>query len=261
MQLERPLVVFDLETTGTDRAGDRIVEFGAVCLLPDGARRTHAVRVNPGRPIPPSATRVHGISDADVAGCPPFTEVAPGILALFEGADIGGFNVLDFDLPLLAAEMARAGLAFPPAGARVLDAKVLYHLKERRTLADAVRFYCGRELADAHAALADAEASAAVLLAQVERYPDLPRDAAGLAALCSAPPPGYVDRGRRFAWRDGVAVCDFGAKHKGRPLAEIVAKDASFLDWMLRADFPEETKFVVREALAGRLPLPPAAED
>jgi len=258
MQLQRPLVVFDLETTGTDRASDRILEFGAVILQPDGTRRTHALRIHPGRPIPPESTRVHHIRDEDVAGCPPFAAVAHELLALFEGADIGGYNVLDFDLPLLAAEFARCKLAFPPPGAQVIDSKVIYFLRERRTLADAVRFYCGRELQDAHAALADAQASADVLLAQVAHYPDLPRTPEGLAAFCSTPPAGYVDRGRKFAWRNGVAVCDFGTKHRGRPLQDIVATDASFLNWILGADFPEHTKLVVREALAGRLPVPPA---
>ncbi len=258
MQLQRPLVVFDLETTGTDRTQDRIVEFGAVRLLPDGSRRTHAQRVNPGRPIPPGATRVHGITDADVAQSPPFAQVAPELLALFEGADIGGFNVVDFDLPLLATEMGRCGLRFPPEGAQVVDAKILFHLRETRTLGDAVRFYCGRGHEEAHAALADAVASADVLLAQVERYADLPRHVEGLAAVCATPAPGYVDRGRKFAWREGVAVCDFGNKHRGRTLEELVASDPGYLKWILNGDFSEHTKFVVREALAGRLPVMPA---
>lgn len=258
MQLLRPLVVFDLETTGVDRVNDRIVEFGAVRLAPDGSRVTHAQRVNPGRPIPADATRIHGISDADVAHSPPFGQVARELLGLFEGADIGGFNVIDFDVPLLAAEMGRCGLRFPPEDARVVDAKTIFFLKETRSLVDAVRFYCGRAHDGAHAALADASASADVLLAQVERYADLPRAIDGLATVCSTPPPGYVDRGRRFAWRNGAAVCDFGNKHKGRALKDIVANDPSYLNWILTGDFPEHTKFVVREALAGRLPALPA---
>jgi DNA polymerase-3 subunit epsilon len=256
MELARPLVVFDLETTGLDRASDRIVEFGSIKLHPDGNRQPFVLRINPERPIPAEATRVHGIRDEDVAESPKFARVAPDLLGFFSGADIGGFNVLDFDIPILAAEMMRAGHAFPPAGTNVVDAKSIFFLKETRTLVDAVRLYCGRPHDDAHGALADAAASADVLVAQLARYSDLPRTIEELAHLCNAPPPGFADRGRKFAWRNGVAVCDFGNKHKGRALQDIAQLDPGYLTWMLGGDFHEHTKFVVREALAGRLPVP-----
>ena len=260
MDLQRPLVVFDLETTGTDKVDDRIVEFGAVKLHPDGVREQLVRRINPGRAIPVGATRIHGIRDVDVADCPTFAQVAEEVLGFFEGSDIGGFNVLDFDVPLLAAEMTRAGHQFPLSGARIVDGKTIFFLKERRTLSDAVRMYCGREHAGAHGAMADAAAAADVIFAQVERYPDLPREVDGLASLCSTPPAGYADRGRKFAWRDGIVVCAFGNKHKGRTLRAIVEQDRSYLQWILSNDFPDDTKFLVREALEGRYPIEPTGE-
>jgi DNA polymerase-3 subunit epsilon len=183
LTLDRALAVFDLETTGTSPGSDRIVEICVAVLLPDGGRDVVTRRVNPGRPIPPEATAVHGISDSDVADAPPFREIAPGLLRLLEGCDLAGFNVLSYDLPLLQAEFERCNLTFDVGDRRIVDAQRIYHRKEPRTLSAAVKFYTGREHAGAHGAEADVLATVDVLDAQIERYPDLPRDVEGLSRV------------------------------------------------------------------------------
>ena len=255
LQLDRPLVVVDLETTGQFPNEDRIVEVSGLKLLPGGERLTFTRRVNPGRPIAADATRVHGIRDADVAGEPTFEQLAPELAAFLEGCDLAGFNLLGFDLPMLRAEFGRAGRAFPAEGTRVVDAYSIFVQREQRSLSAALSFYCGRRHDGAHGAEADVRATADVLLAQVARYADLPTDVAGLHELCVDN--RYVDPARKFVWRDGEAVLNF-SKLKGRPLRWIAQQERSFLEWMLKGDFPPESKHVAREALAGRFPQPPA---
>jgi len=186
LRLDRPLAVIDLETTGLDVQRDRIVEIAIVKLHPDGRRERLVRRVNPGVPIPYPATRVHGIRDEDVAAAPPFAELAAEIERLLEGADLAGFNAIRYDLPLLACEFARAGRPAVLEGRAVLDAAFIFHRKEPRHLAAALRFYCGRDLEGAHSAGADAEACLDILEAQVAHYADLPCDAADLGAWCGA---------------------------------------------------------------------------
>jgi len=255
LKLVRPLVVFDLETTGLDVEQDRIVEIATVTLHPDGSRASWARRVNPGRAIPAGATAVHGIRDVDVRDAPPFARLAPELLARLAGADLSGFNVLGFDLPFLAREFGRAGHAFPADGTRVVDALAVYRLRERRDLTAAVAFYCGREHAGAHGALADSEAAADVLLAQVLRYPDLPADVAALQDACR--PSGALDFQGKFVWREGEAVFTFG-KHANKPLRQVAARDASYLEWMISSgSFLPDAKAIARDALAGRMPRLP----
>ncbi len=248
-----PLVVFDLETTGTDRLADRIVEFAALRIPKEGEPAVLELRVNPGVRIPREATAVHGISDADVALAPPFAQVAPRIAAFLEGADVAGYNVRAFDLPLLAREFERAKVPFSLEGRRVLDAQSLFFKKEPRDLSAAVRIFAGREHEGAHSALADVVASAEVLAGELERYPDLPRDVEGLHAYSQPSESRWVDPDKRFLWRDGEAVFGFGAK-KGKALAEVAARHPDYLEWMLGADFPDEAKRIVRDALRGVFP-------
>ncbi len=263
LRLERPLVCFDLETTGTDLSRDRIVEIGIVRLEPDGGRRVWVQRVNPGIPIPPAATAKHGITDEDVAHEPPLAAVAARIHELFAGADVAGFNSLGFDLPLLAADLERAGSPLARAGARHVDAMRIFHLKEPRDLSAAVRFYCGRELEGAHSALADARAALDVIQAQVDRYEDLPLDLDGLQAFCRQGRPDAVDLEGKLAWSAaGEAVFTFG-KYKGRTLQQVRAEDPSYLRFLQREDlekpFSPEVRRIAREAAEGRFPVRPAA--
>jgi len=254
LALERPLAVFDLETTGTDPAKDRIVEISVLRIEPGGERTVRSRRVNPERLIPPEATRVHGIRDEDVRDAPAFRQIARGLLEFLADADLAGFNVRRFDIPLLDREFRDCGCDLALASRRVIDAMTVFHRKEPRDLSAAVRFYLGRDLEGAHAAEADVEAAAAVLEAQLARYDDLPRDVAGLDAWCSPAPPGAVDRAGKFVRREGVVVFSFG-KYQGRPLRDIARERPDYLGWLLKqADFPEDARTVAEKALGGEEP-------
>ena len=250
---ERALVVFDLETTGADRLTDRIVEIAAVRFGPGGAVAMWESRVNPGVKIPRESTRVHGINDADVAGAPTFPEIAGQILEFFGDADLAGYNVRAFDVPVLLREFSLASLAFPIENRRIVDMQTIYFKKEPRDLAAAVRFFAGREHAGAHAALADVVASAEVLAGQLRRYPDLPRDVAKLHEISRPPEGRYADPDKRFLWRDGEIVFAF-SEHRGKTLAEVAEKHPGFLDWMISKTFSEESKQIARDARKGVFP-------
>jgi len=253
LSLTRPLVVFDLETTGVDTASDRIVEIGLVRLLPDGSRENHSWMINPGRPIPAGASAVHGLTDDDVSGAPSFSDVAAEVLACFEGCDVSGFNVGRFDMPLLAKEFERVGMAFPAQETVVVDSYSLFVRREPRNLDAAVALYCDRDHTGAHRAVADAEAAADVLLGQLARYDDLPSDVAGLAEACVRKDPNWVDGAGKVAWQGDDVVLTFG-KHARRPLVHLVVEEKAYLSWVLGADFPDDTKAIISEALEGRYP-------
>ncbi|MDB5308645.1 MAG: hypothetical protein JWO38_2847 [Gemmataceae bacterium] len=248
LALARPLAVIDLETTGVNPQTDRIVELSVLKLLPDG--RTHVTRrVNPGVPIPAEASEVHGIYDADVEGEPAFAEVAGGLMVLLDGCDLCGFNIRRFDLRVLHAEFRRAGLTLPLAGRAVIDPLQIFHARERRDLAAAVQFYLGREHAGAHSAAADTAATADVLDAMLGRYRDLPRGVAELFQHFKDP--NEVDSTGCFTRVEGQVRFAFG-KYRGQPLAAVAARSPDYLEWMLDQDFFEDTKVVVRQALAAR---------
>jgi len=255
LELSRPLIVFDLETTGLDTSSDRIVELGLVRIRPDGGRESRSWLVNPGRPIPRDAIAVHGISDEDVAAAPCWEDIASEVFDCFAGCDVSGFNVERFDLPMLVREFDRARIDFPPADMRVIDSFTLFLRREPRNLAAAVALYCGREHGGAHRAVADAEAAAEVLLGQLERYSDLPRDVAGLADECQRKDPSWVDAAGKLAWLGEEVVLTFG-KHARRPLRTLVDAEKDYLAWVLDADFPDDTKAIISEALQGHFPAP-----
>jgi DNA polymerase-3 subunit epsilon len=243
VSLTRPLVFFDLETTGVDAAHDRIVQFAAIKVHPDESEATLSMLVNPQCRIPPGATAIHHITDADVADAPAFPFVANEIGTFFAGSDIAGFNSNRFDLPLLVEEFARCGLAFPESECRLIDVQTIFHKKEERTLSAAYRFYCDRTLTDAHDAGADVRATYEVFRSQLERYNDIGNSIEELHRFCN--PEEIVDFAR-FLRRDqqGGVVFNFG-KHKGKP----VAQAPDYVRWMLDADFPEATKVVLRRLL------------
>jgi len=260
LELQRPLVVFDLETTGVLPSDDRIVEICCLKLDPDGGRDLRTRRLHPGRPIPAGATGVHGIRDEDVASEPGFSQVAASLADHLSGCDLAGYNLDSYDIPLLAAEFERTGHAFPATDVNSVDALGIYLAREprqsaadKRRLDDAVAFYAGREHEGSHAAEADVLAVLDVLDGQLQRYPDLPRSVEGLSAWVRA---AFADSGRLFRWNDGVPVLTLG-KHLGRPLPDVAAKHPDYLEWLLSADFAEDTRLIAREALAGRLPEAP----
>jgi len=253
LSVDRPLVVFDLETTGADRLTDRIVEIAALRFGPAGAVATFESRVNPGVKIPRESTRIHGIGDADVAGAPAFSEIAGRILEFFGDADLAGYNVRAFDVPVLLREFELANAAFPIENRRIVDMQTIYFRKEPRDLTAAVRFFAGREHSGAHSALADAIASAEVLAGQFRRYADLPRDVAALHELSRPPEGRFADPDKRFLWRDGEIVFAF-SEHRGKTLEEVAEKHPAFLDWMISKSFSEEAKQIVRDARRGIFP-------
>ena len=253
--LDRPLVFFDLEATGISTDNDRIVDIAMVKKLPDGTETAFTSLVNPGMPIPREAVAVHHISDDMVAGAPSFKELVPRVLEFLGNADLGGFNVGRFDVPMLQAEFKRAGFELPMGGRRVVDAQVIYHKMERRTLAAAYQFYCGKPLPDAHRAEPDARASLEVFWAQLERYAEVPKTMPALAEFCSAKNPGAIDSESKFVWRNGEAALNFG-KHRTLTLREVVARDPGYLKWFMGTDkvTPEQLK-ICKEALEGRFPV------
>ncbi len=250
---ERRLAVFDLETTGTDKLTDRVVEVAAVRLGRGGEVATLDRRVNPGVKIPRESTRIHGISDADVAQCPTFAMLAPELATFLDGCDLAGYNIRQFDVPVLLREFEIAKVPFSMEGRRVVDMQTIYFRREPRDLGAAVRFFAGREHVAAHAALADAVASAEVLAGQLRRYADLPRDVAALHELSRPPEGRFVDPDKRFLWRDGEIVFAFG-QYRGTRLADVAEKNPSYLDWIAEGSFPDEAKRIARDAQRGVIP-------
>jgi DNA polymerase-3 subunit epsilon len=245
--LNRPLAVVDLETTGTDARDDRIVEISVLKILPDGSHRVATRLLNPGIPIPAEATAIHNIDDASVADAPHFEAIADRLLAFLDGCDLCGFNLKKFDLQILRAEFARAGRTLSLEDRAIIDPMEIYHAYEPRNLAAAVRFYCGREHAGGHRAEADVQAAVEILDAMLGRYADLPRNVDDLFQRFKDP--RLVDAARRFTNVRGHIRFTFG-KHRGEPLDEVAAQDPDYLDWMLSGSFFEDTKQVVRDALA-----------
>jgi len=254
LRLDRPLAVFDIESTGTDPAVDRIVEISVLRIDPAGGRELRSRRVNPERPIPAEATAVHGIRDEDVREEPVFRQLSKSLLGFLRDADLAGFNIRRFDLPLLEREFREAGLDLGTRDRRVIDIMTIFHRKEPRDLSAAVRFYLGREHEGAHGAEADVIASAEVLDAQLGRYPDLPRDAETLARWCHPLPADAVDREGKFVWKDGRAAFAFG-RYRDRTLEEIAREAPDYLQWILGSDFPEDARRLVEAALRGEFPV------
>lgn len=238
--LERPIIFFDLETTGTNVITDRIVELSFIKVYPDGTEESRTRRLNPERQIPAEATNVHGITDADVADCPTFKEVSQSLKTIFEGCDIAGFNSNRFDVPMLDQEFRRAGIRFDFSKVKFVDVQTIFHKKEQRTLVAAYHFYCDKNLEDAHSALADTRATYEVLLAQLDRYTDLPQDIAGLSEFSTQKK--NVDFMGRLVYDDqGREIINFG-KYKGQPALQVLRQDPSYLEWIRRGDFPQNTK-------------------
>ena len=243
LNLVKPIIFFDLETTGTDISKDRIVEICYIKVMPDGREIEYTKRINPEMHIPEGASAVHGIYDADVKDCPTFKEVAREIANEFEGCDVAGFNSNRFDLPLLAEEFLRAQVDIDLSRLRAIDVQVLYHKREPRTLSAAYKFYCGENLEDAHSALADTRATYNVLKAQLDHYEDLPNDMEALSKESSFT--NNVDFAGRIVYdANGNEVFNFG-KYKGMPVDAVLDRDTGYYGWMMNGDFSLNTKQVL----------------
>lgn len=245
LNLKRPIIFFDLETTGVDTAKDRIVEISMVKVKPDGEEEVRTRRINPGIPIPPEATAIHGITDADVANAPKFAQIARSLEEFIRGCDFGGFNSNRFDLPVLVEEFMRVGIDVDFKRRRFVDVQNIFHKKEQRTLVAAYKFYCGKELDGAHSAEADTLATYEVLKAQLERYDDLANDIDALAEFSTRG--DAADYAGRILYDEkGVEVFGFG-KYKGRSVAEVFRAEPSYYAWMMNGDFPLYTKKIITE--------------
>lgn len=252
LKLKKPLVIFDLETTGTNTVTDRIIEYSFVKVMPEGEMVKKTERVHPEMPIPAESSMIHGIYDKDVKGLPPFKVVAKELNAFLAGCDLAGFNMLKFDVPVLVEEFLRADVDFDLTGRKLLDAQKIFHMMEKRTLSAAYQFYCDKSLENAHSAEADTLATWEVLDAQIARYEgmnltDLRGNIQGVFEnnvdiIHKITNNKMVDLAGRFVFNEeDVEVFNFG-KHKGKAVEDILKKEAGYYDWMMKGDFAIDTK-------------------
>lgn len=243
LNLKNPIVFFDLETTGINVVSDRIVEISILKIHPNGKEETDTLRVNPTIPIPKSSTEIHGITDDDVKDKPTFAEVAKSILKIIEGCDLAGYNSNKFDIPLLAEEFLRVDVDVDLKKRKFIDVQVIFHKKEQRTLSAAYKFYCKKELINAHSAEADTRATYEILKSQLDMYSDLENDIEKLSSFSSHNK--NVDLvGRIIADEKGIERFNFG-KYKGKSVVEVFEKDPAYYSWMIKSDFPLYTKKVL----------------
>ena len=243
LNLKNPIVFFDLETTGINVVSDRIVEISYLKIYPNGKEESDTMLVNPTVPIPKSSTEIHGITDDDVKDKPAFSEIAKTILKTIEGCDLAGYNSNKFDIPLLAEEFLRADIDIDLKKRKFIDVQVIFHKKEQRTLSAAYKFYCKKDLTDAHSAEADTKATYEILQAQLDTYDDLENDIEILSAFSSHN--NNVDFvGRIISDEKGIERFNFG-KYKGKAVEEILEKDPAYYGWMMKSDFPLYTKKVL----------------
>jgi DNA polymerase-3 subunit epsilon len=246
IQLQRPLAVFDLETTGINITQDRIIEIAILKIHPDGTKDTYEKRVNPGIKMTEENMAIHGITNEAVANEPPFAELAEEIKAFIEGCDFGGYNSNRFDVPVLVEEMLRVDADFDISSAQFIDVQNIFHKMEQRTLSAAYKFYCGNELINAHSALADATATWEILNAQLERYTDLKTDVDFLSDFTLAHDNQRADFAGRLAKNDKNEILYNFGKNRGKTVAEIMKTEPGYHGWMLNADFPLHTKQVLK---------------
>lgn len=240
LNLTKPIVFFDLETTGTNITADRIVEISIIKVMPGGKEEVTTLRINPEMPIPAEATAIHHITDEDVANAHTFRDVAQRLANYMTGCDIAGFNSNRFDIPMLDQEFQRVGVKFDFSRPRFIDVQTIFHKKEQRTLTAAYRFYCDKSLEDAHTAAADTRATYEVLKAQLDRYPDLANDVEELSKYSSHQ--RNVDLIGRLVYNEkGEEVINFG-KHKGRLAMDVFRTDPGYYGWIMQGDFPQNTK-------------------
>ena len=245
LNLKRPIIFFDLETTGVDTANDRIVEISMIKIMPNGEEIVCTRRINPQMHIPEQATAIHGITDEMVKDEPTFAQIAKSMAQFIEGCDFGGFNSNRFDLPMLVEEFLRVGVDVDFKNRQFIDVQTIFHKMEQRTLVAAYKFYCDKDLTEAHSAEADTRATYEVLKAQLDRYSDLQNDITALAEFSERGQ--TADFAGRIGYNDkGEEIFNFG-KHKGRKVEDVFREDPSYYSWMINGDFPLYTKKVITE--------------
>lgn len=263
LNLKIPVCFFDLEATGTNISQDRIIEIAVIKVMPNGETIRKHNLINPTIPIPAESTAIHGITDDDVKDKPQFKEVAKEYARLFEGADLAGFSIYKFDVPMLVEEFLRADVEFDYSRKRIIDSQRIFHLMEKRTLSAAYQFYCNKELNNSHTAEADTEASLEVLLAQIQRYENQPvtdnhgtrmgeirNDMDVLAQLTASQ---VVDlAGRMIKAANGDIIWNFG-KHKGKGVLAVLKEEPAYYDWIMNGDFSLDTKRKLTEIKLSQL--------
>ncbi|HTA84549.1 MAG TPA: 3'-5' exonuclease [Bacteroidia bacterium] len=245
LSLNRPIAIIDIETTGLSIGSDRIIEISILKLSPDGKEEVFTFRVNPTIPIPTEVSAIHHIFDKDVQNEPTFKELAPKLFQILDPCDLGGYNSNKFDIPLLVEEFLRAGQEFDMQNRKCIDVQNIFHKMEQRTLSAAYKFYCHKDLENAHSAEADVRATFDILMAQLQKYDSLQPNVNFLHSFSSAT--DNVDlAGRIVRNKNGIEVFNFG-KHKGKPVAEIFKSEPSYYNWMMDGDFPLSTKRVITQ--------------
>lgn len=244
LNLKKPIIFFDLETTGLDVSRDRIVELCYIKIESNGNEEARSMRLNPEMHIPEQSSKVHGIYDADVRDCPTFKDISESLAQTFRGCDLAGFNSNRFDIPMLAEEFARVGVDMDFSECQMIDVQNIYHRLEQRTLVAAYKYYCGKDLDNAHSALADTRATLEVLEAQLDKYPnELQNDVSFLAEFSRKE--NNVDLAGRFVYDvNHNEIVNFG-KYKGKSIKEVFQKDPGYYGWMMQGDFPQNTKQVL----------------
>jgi DNA polymerase III subunit epsilon len=243
LNLKNPLIFFDLETTGTDISKDRIVELSYLKIELNGQEKSKTMRINPEMPIPPESSAIHGITDEDVKDAPTFASIAKNLAKEIEGCDLAGYNSNRFDIPLLAEEFLRAGVDIDMKREKLVDVQVIFHKMEQRTLGAAYKFYCNKDLVNAHSAEADTRATYEILKSQLDRYSELQNDIAQLAEFSSHN--RNVDFAGRIILDDqDREVFNFG-KYKGQTVEDVFKKDPGYYSWIQNSDFPLYTKKVL----------------
>lgn len=244
LNLQKPIAFFDIESTGVDFVKDRIVEICILRVNVDQTETTYTRRVNPQIPIPIEASLIHGIYDEDVATCPSFKDIAAEVFELLQPCDLAGFNSNRFDIPLLLEEFIRADYSFSIENRNLIDVHRLYTLMEKRDLTSAYKFYCQKDLKNAHTAEADVIATKDVFYAQIQRYEELKNDMNSLHELSNEEI--FIDSGRRFIFTNNKPTFNFG-KHKGKSFDEVFRSEPSYYSWMMNGDFPLHTKQKLKE--------------
>lgn len=252
LNIKTPIAFFDLEATGINISTDRIVEISILKIFPDGKQELKTLKTNPTIPIPIESSLIHGIYDKDIVDSPTFKDVARDLFQIFEGADLAGFNVLKYDIPLLVEEFLRAGIDFDIERRNLLDAQKIFFMMEKRNLSSAYKFYCGKTLENAHSAEADTIATYEVFKAQIERYmgeelEDLQGNKIGIIEndmkkIHNMINEKMVDLAGRFVFNDKGEECFNFGKQKGKPITQVLKEEPGYYDWMMKGDFPLDTK-------------------
>ena len=252
MKLSRNLIVLDIETTGLWIEKDKIIEIALIKCNPNETQDIYESKVNPGIPVPAFITELTGISNDDLKNAPYFRNIAEELLNFIGDADLAGFNIEKFDLPVLEREMNEAGYTFDWRNRRLYDAQKIFHLNEKRDLSAAYKFYCGKDICNAHHAMADTEATLEILSMQAEKYGDSTLDS--LEKFNYKDKNNFYDKDRRFRWWNGKLYIMFGKYAKRYSLQDLAQKDPKYLEWILSAEFSAEVKSLAEDALMGRFP-------